>query len=378
MRVSDIFTAYITLYKLLKSFGIMRRYITHLRNLYFDIKNPAGFSNIAILYDAAKKKFPEIKRKDVKDFLISIETYTYNRPRRIHFPRDKIYAPGMNIIWELDLTFLLKYEKQNSGYKYILFCIDVFSKYLYAEPLRRKKSTQFIDGFKKVLGSTNYKPLALRCDSGGEFLSKKVEAFLKKENIHLYTSKNEVKSAIVERVQRTIKGYLFRYFQAKNTNKWIDVLPSIVNSYNNRVHRSIGMKPVDVNFFNSPQIFKKLYPDFYKKKHSVPKFLFNIGCLVRITLLKDIFSKGFNKKWSSEIYTIHGQIIAPLPRYVVKSLNNGDILKGSFLAPELQQIGIKKNSLTYTMLIRENNTDNKILLSTKNGDQSWFTRDDIL
>ena len=38
---------------------------------------------------------------------------------------------------------------------------------------------------------------------------------------------------------------MWKYFTEKETEKWIDVLPDLLYSYNHSFHNSIGMKPAD-------------------------------------------------------------------------------------------------------------------------------------
>ena len=67
------------------------------------------------------------------------------------------------------------------------------------------------------------------------------------------------KASIVERVQRTIRGRLFKLFTANKNNKWVDVLPEIIESYNNSVHSTIQMKPSDVKPEHTNILLKRLY-----------------------------------------------------------------------------------------------------------------------
>ena len=57
---------------------------------------------------------------------------------------------------------------------------------------------------------------------------------------------NEEKSVVAERFNRTLKNKIFKYKTAVSKNAQFDVLDGIVNKYNNTVHRSIKMKPIDV------------------------------------------------------------------------------------------------------------------------------------
>ena len=53
---------------------------------------------------------------------------------------------------------------------------------------------------------------------------KKVQDLFKRFGIHWFSIKNEGKAQTVERFNRTLKGRMYRYFSAKNTRRWIDVL----------------------------------------------------------------------------------------------------------------------------------------------------------
>src|SRR5277367_5063068 len=69
----------------------------------------------------------------------------------------------------------------------------------------------------------------------------------------------DIKCAIVERFNRTLKSRMFKYFTAKGTRKYIDILDDLVVAYNSSHHRSINMRPIDVNKSNTPIVFKNLY-----------------------------------------------------------------------------------------------------------------------
>ena len=46
---------------------------------------------------------------------------------------------------------------------------------------------------------------------------------------------------MIERFNRTIKEKLFKYFSANNTRKYVDVLDTLFDQYNNASHSSIKM-----------------------------------------------------------------------------------------------------------------------------------------
>ena len=51
------------------------------------------------------------------------------KPKLKKFPRRKIFSPGIDRIWTMDLMVVDKYSKQNKNYKYILVVLDVFSRF---------------------------------------------------------------------------------------------------------------------------------------------------------------------------------------------------------------------------------------------------------
>ena len=62
-----------------------------------------------------------------------------------------------------------------------------------------------------------------------------------------------------------------------------DVLDDIVNKYNNTVHRTLKMKPIDVT-----SDFCAEYSEYSNEKN--PKF--KVGDCVRISKHKNVFAKG--------------------------------------------------------------------------------------
>ena len=57
---------------------------------------------------------------------------------------------------------------------------------------------------------------------------------------------NEGKSVVAERFIRTLKKKIFKHMTTISKNVYFDVLDDIVNKYNNTIHRTIKMKPIDV------------------------------------------------------------------------------------------------------------------------------------
>ncbi|XP_059487058.1 uncharacterized protein F54H12.2-like [Neocloeon triangulifer] len=78
-------------------------------------------------------------------------------------------------------------------------------------------------------------------------------------NVRYRNPVNMTKCGVVERVNRTLKERMHRYFTHKGTQNYIDVLPDLVKGYNNTVHSAIGRKPSEVNKENEKEVYRYLY-----------------------------------------------------------------------------------------------------------------------
>ena len=94
---------------------------------------------------------------------------------------------------------------------------------------------------------------------------------------------------------------MFKYFSANNTRKYVDVLELLVDQYNNTIHSSITMTPMEASRKeNENKVWRNLYPEFVGK-NLTPKF--SIDDHVRITKKKKIFDKGYIQRWTEEVFT---------------------------------------------------------------------------
>ena len=99
--------------------------------------------------------------------------------------------------------------------------------------------------FKKIISEGRI-PNKVWADQGGEFYNNLFKRFLKINNIEMYSTYNEGKSAVAERFIRSLENKIFKHMTTVSKNIYFDILDNIVNKYNNTVHRSIKMKPIDV------------------------------------------------------------------------------------------------------------------------------------
>jgi len=273
----------------------------------------------------------------VKHYLSSQDAYTLHKQRRLRFPRRKTISKGISDLYQADLVDLSALSRYNDKYRYLLTVIDVFSKVSWVVPLKSKNANFVTAAFEKVLTSAPT-PAMLQTDLGTEFTNSRFQAMLQRRNIHFYTTDNlDIKAAVVERYNRTLKTKMFKYFSHKNTLRYIDVLQDLVDSYNNTYHRSIGMAPNEVTSKNEGLIRSQLYPE---KKYDAKKtkWRFKVGDTVRISTVRHTpFEKGYTNKWTRELFVIESRIPTVPQTYGLRDLA-GESIKGKFYAQELQKV----------------------------------------
>lgn len=126
--------------------------------------------------------------------------------------------------------------------------------------------------------------------------------------------------------------------------KYTNKLQIFVESYNNTYQRTIGMAPKSVNSGNETAVLWRMnWPrnrTRIKKTKTVSKpFRFKIGDYVRLTHLRNPFSREYDKRWTGEILVISQRIFRG-GLILIK-----DEIKGTFYHSELQKVDVKDNDL---------------------------------
>jgi hypothetical protein len=155
----------------------------------------------------------------------------------------------------------------------------------------------------------------------------------------MYSTFGESKSVIVERFNRTMKMYMFKYFTANNTRKYIDVLPQLFEYYNNKHHRSIKMTPNEASQpANHIKVYENLYDEYFKNARQLKKIKpkLKVGDYVRISFLKGVFDKGYHPNWTRQLYKVSAVHNTTPVTYSITEYDDTPIV-GKFYEQELQK-----------------------------------------
>ena len=200
------------------------------------------------------------------------------------------------------------------------------------------------DSFESILISSKRKPNLIESDRRKEFYNNIFQDFLNKNNIKIYSRKTSLGAVFAERFNHTIKDLLKKPVFEKGDGKWIDVLPTVTKQYNNRIHSSAKLTPIQASLKKNEGYVYKILLD--KRKKITPKF--QINDLVRTADLKKTFSKGDTTKWSYKLYKITEIINDTIPGYhidILKERYNESLLKKTQLSMKENNSVMKKLKL---------------------------------
>lgn len=297
------------------------------------IGDPASYGGV----QALKKQHPHLTISEIQKYLATQDWYTKHRQAIKKFKRNRVISSEIDAQWQIDLVDLSSISRYNNGYKFLLTCIDIVSRYAWVVPIKNKTAEATLQAFKHIL-ECGRSPMKVQSDDGKEFWNHKMQNFFKSKNIVHFSTKSEIKAGVVERFHRTLKNKMWRYFTHKNTYKYIDVLQDFVSSYNNTIHGTLKMRPAEVIRKNEKLALRNLYGDLWTKPRKL-KFKFNVGDKVRISIEKGAFGRGYLGNWSEEIFTVTKRFPRVPPVYGLSDWNGKEI-SGVFYNQQLQRITI--------------------------------------
>ena len=134
----------------------------------------------------------------------------------------------------------------------------------------------------------------------------------------MYSTHNEGKSVVAKRFFKTLKNRIYKHITSMSKSVYIDKLDDIVNECNNTYHRTIKMKPIDVE--------DETHIDSIEEVNGKDP-TFKIGDHLRIPKYKNIFAREYTPNWSEEGFVIK-KVQNTVPwTYVINDLNGEQIIE---------------------------------------------------
>lgn len=296
-----------------------------------------------------------------------------HKSARKNFARRHVIQRGIHDCLQIDLVEMLPYARFNQGQKYLLTCIDIFSKMAYARPMKNKTSKETSMAMESILREIGNIPKNIQSDQGKEFFGKDFKQLMNKYGINHYCTYSHLKASIVERFNRTLKTWMWKLFSLNGNYKWTPLLSDLLSKYNKHYHRTIKMSPCQVNKRNERLLLHTVYN---YPNEDFPAHKFEVDDKVRISKYKGVFYKGYQPNWSTEIFTIV-KVQPTLPvTYILKD-HEDSIISGAFYEQELQTV---RNNDIYLVekILKERNGKLFIKwLGFSDRFNSWINKEDL-
>lgn len=124
-------------------------------------------------------------------------------------------------------------------------------------------------------------------------------------------------------------------FALHSTLDWISYLPDIVDKYNNTKHRTTKLTPHAASLPKNQKKLVAIYKKNNNRPRGVPKYKLNQP--VRISRHSNLFTRGFEYKFSAEVFFID-RINDKIPITYILRDHKGERITGSFYEQELQKV----------------------------------------
>ena len=350
-----------------------------LNKVYKDPSNPGGFSSERKLLQNARLLRKDISLADVKEFLSRQISFTRhgNVPKR--FIKRRVFVregPGFLLSADLaDMTLDLK--AHNDRVRFLFFLIDCYSRKLWVFPLENKKGTTIANTLDEFFKSNKYRYSLLWVDSGTEWYNKPTLDICNKHGVKIYSAYNRrQKACFPERAIRSIKNKLYKIMTDRNTNRYIDFLQDVIDSYNNSQHRGILCRypnevhnmtdKKEIEAFGEKQNEQKLsnYGSDIKRENSKinvsQRDILPANTYVRLLLnsAESTFVKSYKPIFSEEIFIIDNVINTTPTLYTLKDLQHEPI-SGIIYRNEIKQTALPEKYLIEKILRTKKSGKNK-------------------
>lgn len=316
--------------------------MNHIRNSYIRTGHSTAFSAPGNVKRYFKNRY---KNSEILETLQGIDSYTLHR--EYHKPRvtNPFYVTRKRQQIQMDLIDISRLKDQNDGITFLLIAIDTFTKYAWVRTLKRKTAELVLAEIKSIMNSSTMgprKPESIFFDRGTEFINRNVTNYLNSEGIEIVHPSSEKKAAVAERFNKTFQILIYKYLTENSTRTYRADLGNLMGAYNHRGHRTLKyMSPADAEEDANQNRVLAAHNEHYaaiENKRKKPKYKVGERVLVK-NLPTSRFHRSYQRSFRHEQFEIvQVNTRMPIPMYILKSLNKGDVVKGGFYAEELQPV----------------------------------------
>jgi hypothetical protein len=274
-----------------------------------DIYKFSGYPAAQRLYDIAKSKGIKVTVADVKAFVKeqTVAQLFKKAPAHQDIP---ISVDGARTERQMDLLDLTSYARANQNFKWILIVENVWDRRAQAQPIKTKSPADVLPALKVCIQGLGGPPLQIVSDSGSEWLGS-VKTWLATQNIHHRRVEvgDHRSLGLVDSLARFVKNSLSKHFTSTQKTEWLSYLQPLIEQYNSTPHSSLkqighpALSPDEASKFETDT--RNIHTEAVEAAadEKTTRGL-KVGEYVRVLKRKKLFDKGYEVRYSAEVYTI--------------------------------------------------------------------------
>jgi len=268
-----------------------------------------GYPGAARLYVIAKSKGITVKLAEVKAFVADqMVSQLHKAPKKV--AETIITVDGKDTEFQVDLLDYSAYSRSNGGKSWILVLKNIWDRRAAAVPCKTKSPTDVLLALQQAIKDLGAEPVQIVSDSGSEWKGV-VKTWLNERGIfHRTVEVGDHNSlGIIDNFAKFIKNSLGRHFTHSQKTEWISYLPTLIKNYNDTPHSSLkskgepAMSPDEAA--NKETDVRNLWVEkkMQSEKKKRPSGLYVLDH-VRVLKRKEVFDRGYEVRFSKEVYTI--------------------------------------------------------------------------
>ena len=297
-----------------------------------DLWTKNGYVSANKLWDILKKNGEHTawtKREVVSTIADQDAAQLHHRP--VKAKHSFITSASPKSMYVCDLLDMTPYARANQGVKWLLLCMDIFSrKSAHIIGMKNKTAPVAAEALERAFESLGGEPKVLLSDQGSEFKGQTRTMLARMGIIHrLVEVGDHNRLGVIDRFSGVVKRWIARHMTQQQTRSYIDELSGLIDNYNNAPHSTLkGMSPNEAWEYPSEARdihYQRIKQAMSKRTDKGEKL--QIGSWVRIMNLKKVFDKGYHVRYS----------LTPHKIIDIKGLNyfldNGKFYRASRLLP---------------------------------------------
>jgi len=313
--------------------------IDALNALWLNPDVPSAFTGPQTLFTAAKESGLDISLSMVKKYLASKRGYVMHRDVR---KTATVYViPSVFGWFHCDLMEVGRQKQANYGVSYVLFLIEILSKQLYVYKLKNKLGSTVASALDDILTNKLMlnKKVGLVSDYGAEFLSREVQAVLKRHKMVFRPILSSTGAFFSERIIFTIRARLRRAMTQNRTKRFYYLIEKLAKAYNNSIHRIIKFRPAHVKLSDKSELQANIREAYQGTLQTPSHRAIPIGAQVKLAISRKLLKKKDDFRWSVDTFTIvKRERLQTKFMYTIENTDTGQLKSQKYFAWQLQLI----------------------------------------